>query len=180
MASGRCLFLEVPKTRNSVNGVLESCLSVWGGDQDWLKRLLPDYAPGCKRPTPSPGYLESLLDPKVDFISQPIVEVTETGVVTADGGLHEVDAIIAATGFSDGFIPRFPTVGENGIDLAKSWAPDGDVGVPETYFGVMAPGFPNYFFVLSVGAAVGLPLVLQLTRVTGSRDGQWLFLPGTM
>lgn len=50
--------------------------------------------------TPGPGYLEALQKPNVDFISQEIVRVTETGIVSADGTLREVDAIIWATGFN--------------------------------------------------------------------------------
>lgn len=145
-----------------------------GGDEAWLKRLIPDYAPGCTRPTPSPGYLESLLTPKVDFVTESIIEATETGLVTADGKVREIDAIIAATGFSDGFIPRFPTLGQNGVDLAELWAQDGDIGFPETYFGVMAPGFPNYFFVLSVRTDCGVPGCFANTR---TRRKVWEVVP---
>jgi hypothetical protein len=36
----------------------------------------------------------------VNFISDPVKKITETGVVSADGTLREVDAIICATGFA--------------------------------------------------------------------------------
>lgn len=45
-------------------------------------------------------YLEALVRENVNFIPQTIKEVTETGVVTNDGILREVDAIICATGFA--------------------------------------------------------------------------------
>jgi cation diffusion facilitator CzcD-associated flavoprotein CzcO len=120
------------------------------GDEELLAKILPDYTPGCKRPTPAPGYIESLRDPKVELITNKIIAVTETGIVTEDGKHREVDAIIAATGHWNGFLPRFPTIGENGVDLSKLWAAGGPLGYPDTYFGVMAPDFPNYFFVLQV------------------------------
>ncbi len=120
------------------------------GDQEWLEKLVPEYAPGCKRPTPAPGYIESLISPKVEFITDAIVEATETGLITEDGKLRNVDAIIAATGHHNGFLPRFPTLGQDGVDLSKLWAEDGPIGYPESYFGIMAPGFPNYFFILQV------------------------------
>lgn len=50
--------------------------------------------------TPGPGYLEALRQPNVDFISQEISHVTEEGIVSADGTLRKVDAIIWATGFN--------------------------------------------------------------------------------
>ena len=64
-----------------------------------LKTLLPDFPPGCRRLVPGPGYLEAVVKPNVDWIPQEIHSVTEKGIVTRDGELHECDAIIWATGF---------------------------------------------------------------------------------
>lgn len=128
----------------------ETMLRRLGGDQSWMERLTPAYAPGCKRLTPAPGYLEALKNPKVEYVDDVITHATATGLVTADGRLRTVDAIVAATGFRNGFLPLFPTIGKNGLDLSKLWASDGPVGYPETYFGVMAPDMPNYFAVLQV------------------------------
>lgn len=120
------------------------------GNEDWLKRLIPNYSPGCKRLTPAPGYIEALLHPKTQYIDTKISHATSTGLVTEDGQLREVDAIIAATGFTNGYLPRFPTIGKDGIDLQQLWAADGPIGFSETYLGIMAPNIPNYFFVLQV------------------------------
>ncbi|KAJ2989413.1 hypothetical protein NUW58_g3476 [Xylaria curta] len=134
-----------------------------GGDEEWLARVIPDYAPGCKRLTPAPGYLESLKDPKLDYITEGISHVIETGIVTKDGKVHEVDAILTATGFKQGFTTLFPVVGKDGVDLRDKWAPGGEIGYPETYLGVMAPGYPNYFTVLQAqGNARGGPAPLQI------------------
>ena len=119
-------------------------------DRDWLQRLLPDYAPGCKRTTPAPGYLEALKNPKVTYIDTPISHATSTALVDSAGNERAVDAIIVATGFENGFLPLFPTIGKNNIDLSQQWASNGPVGHPETYFGLMAPDMPNYFAVLQV------------------------------
>jgi hypothetical protein len=118
--------------------------------------LTPDYAPGCKRLTPAPGYLEAIVGPKVEFIDDEIVRATATGLETRGGNVRNVDIIITATGFQNGFYPRFPTITKNGDDLSKVWRPDGKVGYPETYMGIMAPAAPNYFFVLQAqGNALG-------------------------
>ncbi|SPO01716.1 related to flavin-binding monooxygenase [Cephalotrichum gorgonifer] len=140
------------------------------GDEDWLQRVLPDYSPGCKRLTPAPGYLEALKSEKVEYITSPILEVDETGILTADGKHRGVDLIITATGFENGFGSRFPVVGKDGIDLREKWGPNGDPGYPESYLGVMAPGYPNYFTVLQAqgnarGASVPLHIEISATYI---------------
>ncbi|KAJ4319198.1 hypothetical protein N0V84_006480 [Fusarium piperis] len=137
-----------------------------GGDEEWLRKVIPDYAPGCKRLTPAPGYLEALRNPKLDYITNKILRVEAEGIVTEDGNLHKVDAIITATGFEDGFTTRFPVIGKDGVDLREKWSTSGEIGYPETYFGVMAPGYPNYFTVLQAqGNARGgtVPLQIEIT-----------------
>ena len=122
-----------------------------GGDQFWFERLVPDFAPGCKRPTPSAGYVEAIRSPKVDYVDDSrIVNATASGLVTEDGRERKVDIIVAATGFKKGFLPLFPTVGRNRLDLSTYWATDGPIGYPKTYFGIMAPNVPNYFAVVQV------------------------------
>ena len=64
-----------------------------------LETLLPNFPPGCRRLVPGPGYLEAVVKPNVEWIPQELERVTETGIVTKDGTLHECDAIIWATGF---------------------------------------------------------------------------------
>ncbi|KAI1627239.1 cyclohexanone monooxygenase [Exophiala viscosa] len=147
---------------------VDAMLKRLGGDDQWLKRLLPDYAVGCKRPTPSPGYLEALRGSQVTYIDSGISHATRTGLVAVDGKERSVDAIILATGFENGFLPLFPTIGKGGLDLAKHWSEDGPAGYPETYFGIMAPDMPNYFAVLqaqSYAAGGTVPLHCE-TSVT--------------
>jgi cation diffusion facilitator CzcD-associated flavoprotein CzcO len=125
-------------------------------DEELLKRLIPEYAPICKRLTPAPGYLEALRNPKVDYVTEPISEVQADGLVTRDYVRHEVDVIITATGFPDSSIPAFPVIGRDGQNIQEVWGEGGSIGYPRSYFGVMAPNFPNYFFVLQTqGTAFG-------------------------
>lgn len=122
-----------------------------GGDKAWFERLVPDFAPGCKRPTPSAGYIEAIRGSKVDYVDESgITHATANGLVTEDGKERKVDIVVAATGFKKGFLPLFPTVGRNGLDLSKYWDVDGPIGYPKTYFGIMAPNVPNYFAVVQV------------------------------
>ena len=83
--------------------------------------------------------------PGVELVSlrdTPMVKVTETGIETSDG-LREFDVIIWATGFDfgTGAMLRMGIVGMSGLTLNDYWA-DG----PRTYLGIMAHGFPNFFF----------------------------------
>lgn len=121
------------------------------GDKAWFERLVPDFASGCKRPTPSAGYIEAIRSSKVDYVDDSkITHATADGLVTEDGKERKADIVVAATGFKKGFLPLFPTVGKNGLDLSKHWATDGPIGYPKTYFGIMAPNVPNYFAVVQV------------------------------
>jgi cation diffusion facilitator CzcD-associated flavoprotein CzcO len=129
---------------------IDTMLERLGGDQEWLERIIPDYAPGCKRPTPAPGYIEALKHEKLEFVTDSITEATETGLITADGKQRDVDIIITATGHIGGFFPRFSIIGEDGTDLSQIWSKEGPTGNPESYLGVMAPRFPNYFCILQV------------------------------
>ncbi|PVH90530.1 FAD/NAD(P)-binding domain-containing protein [Periconia macrospinosa] len=82
--------------------IIEIMLHRIRGDEQLLARILPDYAPGCKRLTPAPGYLEALVGPKVDYVTDPIVRVDGTGIWTSDKVHREVDVIIAARGNARG------------------------------------------------------------------------------
>ncbi|KAH8698488.1 hypothetical protein BGW36DRAFT_406453 [Talaromyces proteolyticus] len=77
-------------------------------DQELLSKLVSEYAPGYKLLTPAPGYFESLTNPKVTYVTDGIVRATESGLVTMDEQEHELDVSIAATGFPEFTVPRFP------------------------------------------------------------------------
>lgn len=68
-----------------------------------------------------------------------VVKIDETGVIGKDGTRVEVDTIVCATGFDVSYRPRFPIVGQNGVDLADKWKV-----CPEGYLGLAIPGFPNF------------------------------------
>ncbi|PGG95311.1 hypothetical protein AJ79_10128 [Helicocarpus griseus UAMH5409] len=116
-------------------------------------KIIPDFPPNCRRPTPGPGYLEALSKDNVDYIQTHIERFTKKGIVTVDGIEREVDAVICATGANVDFAPPFPVVSD-GIDLKDAWKPDGYFGFPYSYLGIATPGFPNAFW-LGGPAATG-------------------------
>ena len=126
-----------------------------------FSKILPSFTPGCRRLTPGPGYLEALTQDNVSFVSEPISKVTESGIVTTDGTLRKVDAIICATGFDTSFAQRFPIYGIDGLDLNAKWQK-----YPDTYLSMSTSGVPNLFIAHgpSSGLGVGsLTIVLERT-----------------
>jgi cation diffusion facilitator CzcD-associated flavoprotein CzcO len=95
----------------------------------------------------------------VNLKETPITHLTEKGIVTADGTLHELDVLICATGFDavDGNYKRVDIRGRNGQGLRDHWA-DG----PTSYLGVATTGFPNMFMILGPnGPFTNLPPTIE-------------------
>lgn len=93
------------------------------------------------RVTPGHGYLEALTASNVDVVTSGIEKITKNGIITRDGELVEVDVIITATGYDTSFVPRFPIIGLDGVNLQDKWRDEGAAA----YLAVAVPGFPNYF-----------------------------------
>ena len=73
------------------------------------------------------------------------------GVVTADGTLHEVDALVLATGFDPrGSYAHLDITGRDGRSFAEEW----QNGV-ESYLGVTMADFPNLFMLLGPNTGLG-------------------------
>jgi cation diffusion facilitator CzcD-associated flavoprotein CzcO len=86
----------------------------------------------------------------VALVTEPIAEVTATGIRTADGAEHPVDAIILATGFrATEFVSPLRVHGRDGRELSELWKQDA-----ASYLGISVAGFPNFF--LLVGPNTGL------------------------
>lgn len=113
-----------------------------GGDEKLAEMLTPKWGVGCRRLTPGQNFLETLVKENVEVVSQEIERIEPEGLVTSDGNLHKVDAIICATGFDTTYRPRFKLVGRQGIPLSEVWA---DTNAIEAYLALAVPGFPNYF-----------------------------------
>lgn len=109
-----------------------------------LESLLPDFAPNCRRLTPTPGYLEALASPNVELVTSPIDRFTVDGIRTADGTQRIHDAVVCATGFDASFAPSFSIINGVGSDLQSEWAQN----EASSYLGMAAPRFPNLFFLL--------------------------------
>src|SRR5947209_17515931 len=104
------------------------------GHEELKERIIPKWAPGCRRISPGDGYLEALVQPNVENIFSGIKKVTTEGILTEDGREHKFDVLVCATGFKVAFKPGFKVVNGEGKSIQEDW---GD-GV-NLYFGVSAP-----------------------------------------
>ena len=103
--------------------------------------LIPDFPVGCRRQTPGPGFLESLMQDNVETLKDNIEKITAKGIMGKDGIERPYDVVVCATGFDTSYRPRFPIIGRNGVDLGEKWTKE----PPQSYFGIATVGFPNYF-----------------------------------
>ncbi|KAL2818568.1 hypothetical protein BJX63DRAFT_429069, partial [Aspergillus granulosus] len=120
--------------------------------RDLLAPLVPPHPFGAKRPSLEQDFYEQFNKPNVhiaDTSRHPIVELTPTGIATADGKVHEVDVIAVATGFDavTGGLLQLGLEDVNGVGLDERWK-DG----MSTYLGMAISGFPNMFLPYSLQA----------------------------
>jgi cation diffusion facilitator CzcD-associated flavoprotein CzcO len=120
-------------------------------DPELRARLTPDYTIGCKRILLSSDYYPALQRPNVDLVTGKITEIVPSGVVTADGVLHEADVIVYATGFRViDSADELHVTGRDGVKLTDAWQ-----GGVEAYRGITVPGFPNFFLLLGPNTGLG-------------------------
>lgn len=113
-------------------------------DPEIRKKLTPNYAIGCKRPSFHNSYLKTFNRDNVTLETSNIVEITPNGIRTSNGVEHELDVLILATGFkvSDkDALPTYAAFGRNGVNLADDW----DENRLRSYQGISVAGFPNIF-----------------------------------
>jgi cation diffusion facilitator CzcD-associated flavoprotein CzcO len=140
-----------------------------------VEHIVPDFAVGCRRPTPGNGYLEALTDPKVRVVTDEISEIVPEGIKLVTGEVIKVDTFICATGFDISFAPRFPLVGRNGINLATQWK-----SRPEAYLSMAAANIPNHFSMFLVVSTSCQSLTLSARSVSRTQlsCGPWLVAAG--
>ncbi|KIW09579.1 uncharacterized protein PV09_00451 [Verruconis gallopava] len=114
--------------------------------KDILAPLEPPHPFGAKRPSLEQDYYDSFNKPNVHCISikdNPIIDVTEDGIVLADGSKYEMDIIALATGFDsvNGGMKDIKISGIEGETIQKHWE-DGTY----TYLGMTCHNIPNFFF----------------------------------
>jgi len=110
-------------------------------DEALRAKLTPTHPFGCKRTLVSSDFYKTVVRPEVDLVTEPITRFDPAGIVTGDGHLHEVDAVVLATGFrATEYLHGLEVVGTGGRRLADDWTE-----VPHAYLGLTVSGYPNFF-----------------------------------
>jgi cation diffusion facilitator CzcD-associated flavoprotein CzcO len=139
-------------------------------DRVTAERLKPrGYPIFARRPCLDTLYYETFNQPNVhliDCVTDPIVEITTSGVRTHSGET-ELDMLIFATGYDGltGALTAFEVVGRNGHTINDKWK-DG----ARSYLGLMMEGFPNLFMTTGPNGPAALANIVRISE----NDVDWI------
>ncbi|HVN64514.1 MAG TPA: NAD(P)/FAD-dependent oxidoreductase, partial [Candidatus Binataceae bacterium] len=157
---GPMIFLDAPKLSSLGEKMAIAHLHKQVKNPELRKKLTPNYQFGCKRVLVSDDYYATFARENVELATEHIEEICPAGIKTADGKLHELDAIVLATGFDLGLTHSpFPVTGRSGKSLDETWK-NGAVA----YKGMTVSGFPNWFILMGPNTGPGHTSVLVYTE----------------
>lgn len=117
---------------------------------DLIEKLTPNYPIFGKRIVLDNGWFDALLRDNVHLETETIERVLPNGIQLCDGRVIEADIIVCATGFDvANMVGDLTVVGRDGRNLGQEWGPED----PRSYYGVMVPGYPNYFLTVGPNSA---------------------------
>ena len=124
---------------------------MFGDRPDLKEKLMPDFPVFSKRIILDRGpYFPTYLQPHVHLEQTAIEKVTPKGLVLKDGREIELDVLVCATGFDvANMMGDLEIVGIGGKHLRSEWGAED----PRAYFGMLVPGFPNYFHTVGPNSA---------------------------
>ncbi len=134
--------------------------------------VTPNFEIGCKRILLSNDWYPALQRDNVELVTDRIAEIAPHAVVTADGTVRPVDAIVAATGFHVTDSPAHELIrGADGRTLAETWRQHGQ----RAYKGFATAGFPNLFILTGPNTGLGHTSMIfmiesQLNYLIGALD----------
>jgi cation diffusion facilitator CzcD-associated flavoprotein CzcO len=139
-------------------------------DPELRRNLTPDYQPMCRRLVVSAGFYRAMQRENVDLVTVGIDDVELRGIVTTDGRLHEVDAIVLATGFNThAFMRPMVLTGRDGVTIDELWAAG-----PKAHLTVALPGFPNFFMLMGPHSPVGNYALTAIAETQSAHILGWI------
>lgn len=115
-----------------------------GDRTDLRDKVLPDYPPYGKRILMDNGWFRTLLRDDVELVTDAVTGFDAHHVHTADGGRHEADVVVLATGFrTSAMLASMRVRGRSGATLRDHWGDDD----ARAHLGTTVPDFPNLFLV---------------------------------
>ncbi len=122
------------------------------GRPDLIEKCVPDYPPFGKRMLLDNGWYAALRRDDVELVTDSVVRLTETGVVTAGGEEHAADVVVLSTGFAArSYLPGIRVAGRDGRELHDVWGDEDAVA----HLGMTVPGFPNLFLMYGPNTNAG-------------------------
>ncbi|MGS2810008.1 flavin-containing monooxygenase [Nocardia sp. MW-W600-9] len=144
-------FTKFPQAMALVQRRFERYLAAQVPDAALRERLTPATKIGCKRILISNDYYQALNRPNVDVVTESITRIEPTGLRTADGVLHEVDALLLGTGFqANEFLAPMTVHGRDGLRLDDVWREGA-----HAHHGITVAGFPNLFILYGPNTNLG-------------------------
>lgn len=115
------------------------------------EKLTPDYTFGCKRVLKSNDYYPTFNLHHVQLETGGADRVEGNRVVTGQGAVHELDVIIACTGFEATDLPiAYRVFGRDGMALSEQWA-----NGMQAYATTSVHGFPNLWVINGPNTGLG-------------------------
>ncbi|KAL0931427.1 cyclohexanone monooxygenase [Colletotrichum truncatum] len=142
-------------------------------DPELIENLAPEKPPypfGTKRSSLEQSYYEVFNQSNVSLVSlkkNPIDEIVPEGVKMSDGTIHQLDALLLATGFDaiTGSFTRVNIRGLKGKSLNDKWKTGS-----RTFLGMTSSGFPNMFFLYGPQS----PTATAIGPVISEIQGDWI------
>lgn len=145
-------FAYQPRLLRAAQRIAEHHLAHQVADPALRAALTPNWQLGCKRILISNNWYPTLNQDHVTLVTDGIAEVRGNAIVTRDGTVREVDAIIIATGFHVTDSPTYNRItGADGRTLGEIWRESGQ----QAYKGASVSGFPNLLFVIGPNTGLG-------------------------
>lgn len=151
-----------------------------GADEDLIETMTPEHPVLSARPVivdSDYSILDAIQRDNVTLVVDAIRAVTEAGVETENGEVHEVDAIVYATGFkATEYLFPMSITGRDGMTVEKLWTETGAQG----YVGAMIPGCPNLWTLYGPNSNGGLlvPAFQEMETVYALKCIERLVLDG--
>jgi cation diffusion facilitator CzcD-associated flavoprotein CzcO len=148
--------------RNKISAVVK--------DPETAERLKPrGYPIFARRPVLDTNYYEAFNRSNVklvDCLTDPIVEITETGIRTQTQEI-DLDIIILATGYDGltGAMLAIDMIGKDGRRLSDKWAAGS-----KSYLGLAMEGFPNLFII----AGANGPSAFANFVILNEQNADWI------
>ncbi len=120
-------------------------------DPEIREKLKPNFVYGCKRGLRSDDYYPTFNRENVTLECAGIDRVEGKRVIMTSGDVHELDVIIASTGFETTDLPiSYIIKGRQGRSLADAWS-----GGMQAYATLAVSGFPNLFIMGGPNTGLG-------------------------